>query len=192
MSWFYPIAFLFSFSMRSPNVLPNPIDYEIAFGFKKQGLAMNKQWERENGLLFTQERYNYNYNRGKLAISEVYLYDGGSGLNYNKVSSSLNIGGVLVGCGLYHIKNIPSYRLVVGYNYNKRFNILIANGETAINMEANTDFQDYGYSISSDISFGLLRNLDLIFNIKAEKLNEIQFFNGKIGISVNLLEDKNG
>ncbi len=43
-------AMLFSsFSMRSPNVQPNPDDYEVSIGISHPAYHFNRQWERELG-----------------------------------------------------------------------------------------------------------------------------------------------
>ena len=38
-----------SFAVRTPNVQPNPDDYEISMGFSHPNYFINRQWERELG-----------------------------------------------------------------------------------------------------------------------------------------------
>tara|TARA_B100000287_G_scaffold232795_1_gene219139 strand:- start:1035 stop:1628 length:594 start_codon:yes stop_codon:yes gene_type:complete len=38
-----------SFSVRTPNVQPNPDDYEVSVGFSHKNFYVNRQWERELG-----------------------------------------------------------------------------------------------------------------------------------------------
>ena len=38
-----------SFAMRTPNVQPNPDDYEISIGVDHKMYHINRQWERELG-----------------------------------------------------------------------------------------------------------------------------------------------
>ena len=38
-----------SFAMRSPNVQPNPDDYELSVGLSHNNFYINRQWERELG-----------------------------------------------------------------------------------------------------------------------------------------------
>jgi len=43
-------AMLFSsFAMRTPNVQPNPDDYEVSVGLSHKSYYLNRQWERELG-----------------------------------------------------------------------------------------------------------------------------------------------
>jgi len=192
MNWFIPIALFASLSVRTPSVLPNPYDYEVSIGMKKSGFDLNHQWERETGRYFAQDFYSYTYKHNKTNISDSYVYDGASGLNYNKASATIGFGGVSCGYGLYHVDKIPSHRLVVGYNYDKRFNFIVVDGKAVVNLNANTDFKNHGYSVNADVSFGLLRNLDLVFTLKAEDMNNKNFFQAKTSININLLGDKNG
>ena len=38
-----------SLAFRSPNVQPNPDDYEVSIGFQNDHYYFNRQWERELG-----------------------------------------------------------------------------------------------------------------------------------------------
>ena len=38
-----------SFSVRTPNVQPNPDDYEVSVGISNPTYYFNRQWERELG-----------------------------------------------------------------------------------------------------------------------------------------------
>ena len=38
-----------SFAIRTPNVQPNPDDYELSIGIKHSNVYVNRQWERELG-----------------------------------------------------------------------------------------------------------------------------------------------
>ena len=38
-----------SFAIRTPNVQPNPDDYELSIGIKHSNIYINRQWERELG-----------------------------------------------------------------------------------------------------------------------------------------------
>ena len=38
-----------SFAARTPNVQPNPDDYEVSVGFSHKNIYVNRQWERELG-----------------------------------------------------------------------------------------------------------------------------------------------
>ena len=41
-----------SFALRTPNVQPNPDDYEVSIGISHPNYFINRQWERELGTLY--------------------------------------------------------------------------------------------------------------------------------------------
>ena len=44
-----------SFAMRTPNVQPNPDDYELSLGMTHKYFHVNRQWERELGTKYTDD-----------------------------------------------------------------------------------------------------------------------------------------
>ena len=43
------VMFFNSFAVRTPNVQPNPDDYEVSVGLSHNNFYINRQWERELG-----------------------------------------------------------------------------------------------------------------------------------------------
>ena len=41
-----------SLAIRTPNVQPNPDDYEVSIGFSHDNFDVNRQWERELGKFY--------------------------------------------------------------------------------------------------------------------------------------------
>ena len=51
-------AMLFSsFAMRTPNVQPNPDDYEVSVGLSHKSYYLNRQWERELGTKYIDDLF---------------------------------------------------------------------------------------------------------------------------------------
>ena len=44
-----------SFAARTPNVQPNPDDYEVSLGFSHKNVYVNRQWERELGSFYVDD-----------------------------------------------------------------------------------------------------------------------------------------
>ena len=44
-----------SFAARTPNVQPNPDDYEVSLGFSHKNVYVNRQWERELGEFYVDD-----------------------------------------------------------------------------------------------------------------------------------------
>ena len=46
-----------SFAARTPNVQPNPDDYEVSVGFSHKNIYVNRQWERELGEFYIDDLF---------------------------------------------------------------------------------------------------------------------------------------
>ena len=46
-----------SFSARTPNVQPNPDDYEVSVGLSNKNYYVNRQWERELGEFYIDDLF---------------------------------------------------------------------------------------------------------------------------------------
>ena len=46
-----------SFALRSPNVQPNPDDYEVSIGVSHPAYYFNRQWERELGEFYVDDLF---------------------------------------------------------------------------------------------------------------------------------------
>ena len=46
-----------SFAARTPNVQPNPDDYEVSIGISKDNFYFNRQWERELGEFYIDDLF---------------------------------------------------------------------------------------------------------------------------------------
>ena len=46
-----------SFAMRTPNVQPNPDDYEVSIGVSHDNFYVNRQWERELGTKYIDDLF---------------------------------------------------------------------------------------------------------------------------------------
>ena len=47
-----------SFAIRTPNVQPNPDDYEVSIGLSHSNFYINRQWERELGSKYVDDLEN--------------------------------------------------------------------------------------------------------------------------------------
>jgi len=50
-----------SFAARTPNVQPNPDDYEISIGVSHNNFHLNRQWERELGEFYIDDLFWYKF-----------------------------------------------------------------------------------------------------------------------------------
>ena len=55
-SLFSGIILFTSFAMRTPNVQPNPDDYEFSLGISNENYYLKRDWERELGSKYIADR----------------------------------------------------------------------------------------------------------------------------------------
>ena len=53
-----------SFSVRTPNVEPNPDDYEFSVGVGHESFYLNRQWERELGEKYVDDLFWVKFDNG--------------------------------------------------------------------------------------------------------------------------------
>jgi len=84
---FYLFVILFSLSLRSPNVTPNPTDYEVTYGGKTDSTELIYLYERENGVKY---RGIYFLNDSDIyknfGIKEKYYYKEAKNIHYSEIN----------------------------------------------------------------------------------------------------------
>ena len=184
MNWFLPIALFASLSFRTPNVQPNPIDYEMSFGLEKPSFYLNRQWERELGNRYIDDESWAEYTHNNLYIKEHYLHKESRGVSFNRVDTRYKQNGWSLGYSLR--TDEISHNLVAGYEFDKRFNIIVSSGQLTFRSELYTDFGNADYSVFSKVKFGLLQNLYVSFDIDASRYLGKEFIKSKIKLEVEL------
>jgi len=187
MNWFFPMFVFASLSVRTPNVLPNPYDYEISIGMeKKDQLYLNRQWERELGREFIDEEYWAQYQYGSLVTREKYVNKTSRGITYNQVEIRYARKGYYSGLAIRSVADGHSLRSVFGWEVDRRINVLVANAQLVIKTELSTDGMDMDYVVYAKPKLGIMKNLDLYALLKAEKAGNRSYLQGKIGFEIEL------
>tara|TARA_B100001250_G_scaffold409275_1_gene433300 strand:+ start:514 stop:1107 length:594 start_codon:yes stop_codon:yes gene_type:complete len=73
-----------SFAMRSPNVQPNPDDYELSIGLKNEYFYVNRQWERELGKKYVDELIWFKFDN-TVYFKPEYMNKESQGVRYLKI-----------------------------------------------------------------------------------------------------------
>ena len=73
-----------SFAMRTPNIQPNPDDYEFSLGFSNQFYHLNRQWERELGNNYIDDILWFKY-ESKFYLKPEYLDKQSKSVKYLKL-----------------------------------------------------------------------------------------------------------
>ena len=75
-----------SFAARTPNVQPNPDDYEISVGLNHENFHINRQWERELGEPYIDDLFWYKFDN-ILYFKPEYMNKESKGVKYLKIDS---------------------------------------------------------------------------------------------------------
>ena len=75
-----------SFAARTPNVQPNPDDYEVSIGMSKDNFYLNRQWERELGEFYIDDLFWYKFDN-VLYFKPEYMNKESKGVKYLKIDS---------------------------------------------------------------------------------------------------------
>ena len=75
-----------SFAARTPNVQPNPDDYEISIGVSHNNFHLNRQWERELGEFYIDDLFWYKFDN-VLYFKPEYMNKESKEVKYLKIDS---------------------------------------------------------------------------------------------------------
>ena len=79
-------AMLFSsFAIRTPNVQPNPDDYEVSIGLTHKNFHINRQWERELGEFYIDDLFWAKLEGGKVYFKPEYMNKESHDVRYFKM-----------------------------------------------------------------------------------------------------------
>jgi len=75
-----------SFAARTPNVQPNPDDYEVSIGVSHNNFHLNRQWERELGEFYIDDLFWYKFDN-VLYFKPEYMNKESKEVKYLKIDS---------------------------------------------------------------------------------------------------------
>ena len=186
MNWFLPLILFSSFSLRTPNVQPNPNDYEFSFGVeRKDQLYLNRQWERELGKEYVDEEYWTAYQYGWFKIKNRYVDKDSKDIRYNQFELKAAKDIYSVGYALRY-DDTYNHRMIFGIEHDMRFNFFITSGQLTVRSETTTDFDIFDYSLYVKAKFGLMRNVDAYLLFQDEKVGKIEYLQVKLGVELEL------
>ena len=85
-----------SFAMRSPNVQPNPDDYELSLGMTHKYFHVNRQWERELGTKYIDDLVWFKFEDG-VYFKPEYMNKESQNVKYLKLDWRRAILGITAG-----------------------------------------------------------------------------------------------
>ena len=181
-----------SFAMRTPNVQPNPDDYEFSIGFSKDNYYFKRDWEREignryiddilwfkieNGIYFKPEYMNKESKDVKYFKLDWRnkLKDWTYGFTTRSTNNALSEYATFFSAGMVKKKEVGKWTTEISFD-----GYLPPNDDNEVdgNMIEFENKFNIGYKISEKVS---IYNIGEIYSLKGQK-----FYKAKVGINWRL------
>jgi hypothetical protein len=183
-----------SFAVRTPNIQPNPDDYEISIGVEHPNVYINRQWERELGVNYVDDLVwakldNWLYfkpeymNKESKSIKYAKLdwrrtwKDFTWGLTTRSTTDELDDYETFASVGISKKKKYSNDDIEVEFTFD---------GYLPPNEEGQTYIENFEYEDKFKISWKLTDKVRLYNLGEISKLKGQQFYKGKVGIEVAL------
>ena len=184
-----------SFAMRTPNVQPNPDDYEVSIGVSHDNFYVNRQWERELGTKYIDDLVWLKIDN-EIYFKPEYMNKESQGVKYLKLDwrnkwkdwsygfTSRNDDDNVFS------KNFETF-MSVGLNRKKTYGELVEvevtfDGYLPPDENGDTDFKNFEFEDKFKVSWKLTDKIRL-YNIgEVSRLQGKEFYKGKVGIEITL------
>ena len=180
-----------SFAIRTPNVQPNPDDYEVSIGVSHSNYYINRQWERELGEKYIDDLLWLKYD-DKLYFKPEYMNKESQKVKYLKVDYRLEYYGATWGfttrstndeLNLY--ETFASIGISKKKTYGDKVDVEVTFDGYLPPDEAgdNTTFE---YEDKFKVSYKMTEKIRLYNLGEVSKLKGKSYYKGKIGIEITL------
>ena len=180
-----------SFAIRTPNVEPNPDDYEVSVGLSHPNIYINRQWERELGNKYIDDLAWAKLEGAGAYFKPEYMNKNSRGIKYVKMDWRKTWLGMTVG---FTTRSTTKYLDV----YETFISVGMSKKKTYGDIEIEVTFDGYlppdengenttfefedKFKLSWKLSDRIrLYNLGEVFKLKGQ-----QFYKAKVGIEVSL------
>ena len=184
-----------SFAMRTPNVQPNPDDYEVSIGVSHDNFYVNRQWERELGTKYIDDLVWLKIDN-EIYFKPEYMNKESQGVRYLKLDwrnkwkdwsygfTSRNSDDNVFS------KNFETF-MSVGLNMKKAYGEIVEvevtfDGYLPPDENGDTDLKNFEFEDKFKVSWKLTDKIRL-YNIgEISKLQGKEFYKAKVGIEISL------
>ena len=181
-----------SFAIRSPNVQPNPDDYEVSVGVSHPNYYINRQWERELGEQYIDDLVWAKLEGAGVYFKPEYMNKESQKVKYMKMDWRKSWKGVTLGfttrsttdeLDLY--ETFASIGISKKKSYGEKVDIEITFDGYLPPDEAgdNTTFE---YEDKFKVSYRITKKIRLYNLGEVSKLKGKSYYKGKIGIEITL------
>ena len=180
-----------SFAVRTPNVQPNPDDYEVSIGFSHPAYHFNRQWERELGTKYIDDLFWVKIDNN-VYFKPEYMNKESKSVKYLKLDSRRSFKGVSIGAttrSTDETLNIYETFASVGMNRKKTYWNVVDVELTVdgyLPPDESGDNNTFEYENKFKVSWKLTDKIRLYNLGEVSKLKGTQFYKAKVGIEVSL------
>ena len=175
-----------SFAVRTPNVQPNPDDYEVSIGVNHPAYYFNRQWERELGEKYIDDLIWAKFDNG-VYFKPEYMNKESKSVKYLKLDWRRSWKGISAGLttrSTDETLNIYESFASVGYS-NKKTYWEKVDVEFSFDGYAPPD-SDFEYENKFKFSWRLTDKIRLYNMGEVSKLKGTDFYKTKIGVELSL------
>ena len=184
-----------SFAVRTPNVQPNPDDYEVSIGVSHSNYYINRQWERELGEPYVDDLFWIKLDDG-IYFKPEYMNKESHEIRYFKLDWRNKWRDVTYGFTSRNddknvfSKNFETF-MSIGFNKKKTYSEVIEveitfDGYLPPDENGETYIENFEYEDKFKISWKLTDKIR-IYNLgEVSKLQGKEFYKGKIGVEISL------
>jgi len=184
-----------SFAVRTPNVQPNPDDYEVSIGVNHPAYYFNRQWERELGTKYIDDLFWAKFDNG-MYFKPEYMNKESKEVKYLKLDWRRSHKGFTAGFTTRSTTDkLDVYETFLsgGWDYKKTYKFispmdLEINYNLYLNPNENNNLEpeDYEFETKFKVSWKLTDKVRLYTLGNKSRLKETDFYKAKIGIEVSL------
>jgi len=181
-----------SFAVRSPNVQPNPDDYEVSIGLTHKNFHINRQWERELGEKYIDDLAWLKYD-DNLYFKPEYMDKQSQSVKYLKLDYRFPYRGATFGFTTRSTTDaLNDYETFASVGISKKKTYRNDAIEVEISFDGymppdeagdNTTFE---YEDKFKVSWKLTDKVRVYNQGEVSKLKGTSYYKGKIGIEVSL------
>ena len=184
-----------SFAVRSPNVKPNPDDYEVSIGLSHNNFHLNRQWERELGKPYIDDLFWIKIDN-EIYFKPEYMNKESQDIKYLKLDWRYKWKDWSYGFTSRNdndnvfSKNFETF-MSVGLNRKKKYGDLVEvevtfDGYLPPDEEGNTVLSNFEFEDKFKVSWKITDKIR-IYNIgQVARLQGKDYYKAKIGIEYNL------
>ena len=177
-----------SFAVRTPNVEPNPDDYEVSIGLTHKYFHFNRQWERELGTKYNDVLASAKFDNG-VYFKPEYMNKESKSIKYLKLDWRRSWKGISAGLTTRSITDkLDVYEtfVSVGWVFKKSYKFV-----HPLDVEFTFDGysppeQDFEYENKFKLSLKLSDKIRLYNLGEISKLKGREFYKAKIGVEYEL------